>query len=92
MNLTLTTHQRFKVLGENGPKRLFRFFQEKVYSEQLRVIEEKGEEVDWDALCRMEYLERFIKETMRLFPVITVIGRQISAELTVGKSKMFGII
>lgn len=56
--------------------------QDKVYAEQLDLV---GTDLDWESICKMEYLEMFIKETMRLFPVITVIGRQLSSEIVVGK-------
>lgn len=40
-------------------------------------------------LSRMEYLERVIKETMRLFPVGPILVRQVTEDLNIGLAITF---
>lgn len=40
--------------------------------------------VKYDDLQRMLYLDRVIKETMRLFPPVPVIGRMLTEDIKIG--------
>jgi len=53
--------------------------------EEQSLIYGNSELSDVEAILKMECLERFIKETMRLFPVITIIGRQLSDDIIISK-------
>lgn len=61
--------------------------------EELREI--YGDEISSDTpvqsqdLIRMNYLERVIKETLRLFPVGPVIARDVREDLEMGLSRVF---
>lgn len=40
--------------------------------------------VKYNDLQHMHYLDRVLKETMRLFPTIPVIGRQLTEDMKIG--------
>lgn len=40
--------------------------------------------IKYGDLQHMHYLDRVIKETMRLFPIAPIIGRQVTEELKMG--------
>ena len=52
--------------------------QQNVLEEIENVIGLSNEEVDYEILNRLTYLEMVIKESMRLFPVLPLIGRHCS--------------
>ncbi|XP_023289414.1 cytochrome P450 4C1-like [Orussus abietinus] len=61
--------------------------QEKVYQEQLNIYGPTNIEnvlLKEEDLQRMEYLERVIKETMRLFPVLPFLVRKVTEDLDIG--------
>ncbi|XP_046746930.1 cytochrome P450 4C1-like [Diprion similis] len=66
--------------------------QDKVYQELCdifgeHVSDDDSEEVHFtmEALTRMTYMERVIKETMRLFPAVPVIGRKATDDFDLGQ-------
>ncbi|XP_046429413.1 cytochrome P450 4C1-like isoform X2 [Neodiprion fabricii] len=66
--------------------------QEKIYQElcdifEENVLEDDNEElhITMDALVKMTYTERVIKETMRLFPGAPIIGRETTDDLKLGQ-------
>ncbi|XP_036141294.1 cytochrome P450 4C1 isoform X3 [Monomorium pharaonis] len=61
--------------------------QTKVYEELLEIYGMKtptSAPVKHDDLQHMHYLERIIKETMRLFPVFPVVGRDTTKDIKIG--------
>ncbi|XP_050528887.1 cytochrome P450 4C1-like isoform X2 [Daktulosphaira vitifoliae] len=46
---------------------------------------EKNRQPTYEDLHKMDYLEMTIKETLRLFPPVPFIGREVSKETTIGK-------
>ncbi|XP_024883132.1 cytochrome P450 4C1-like isoform X1 [Temnothorax curvispinosus] len=62
--------------------------QEKVLEELLEIYGTetiKSVPIKYDDLQKMHYLDRVIKETMRIFPVIPIIGRQAKEDLKIGE-------
>ncbi|XP_061718569.1 cytochrome P450 4C1-like isoform X2 [Cydia pomonella] len=55
--------------------------QDKVYKELKQIFGDSKRIPNKEDLNKMEYLERVIKETMRLYTVVPVIARQTQAEL-----------
>ncbi|XP_011706174.1 PREDICTED: cytochrome P450 4c21-like [Wasmannia auropunctata] len=61
--------------------------QEKAYKELLEIYGTgtvKSVPVKYDHLKKMQYLDRVIKETMRIFPTVPIIGRETSEDLKIG--------
>lgn len=54
-------------------------FQDKVVAELKEVIQEKGTYINRNHIESLTYLERCIKEAMRLYPVVTLLGRRCDA-------------
>lgn len=59
--------------------------QEKVLQEIEDVIGSSNEQVDYEILNKLSYLEMVIKESMRLFPVLPVIGRHCKKDVELKK-------
>ncbi|EFN77917.1 Cytochrome P450 4C1, partial [Harpegnathos saltator] len=60
---------------------------EKVYEELVEIYgtqDPKTVPVKFEDLQHMNYLERVIKETLRLFPVGPIIGRRLDENLQIG--------
>lgn len=53
--------------------------QEKVYEEIKRLYPKKDLFVTYEDLKAMEYTERALKETMRLFPTVPIMGRKVNS-------------
>ncbi|KAM0724380.1 Cytochrome P450 4C1 [Formica fusca] len=65
----------------------FSEIQEKVYEELLEIYGTKipkSTPIKYEDLQRMNYLENVIKETMRLFPVVPLIARELTEDLNIG--------
>ncbi|XP_025158653.1 cytochrome P450 4C1-like, partial [Harpegnathos saltator] len=61
---------------------------EKVYEELVEIYgtqDPKTVPVKFEDLQHMNYLERVIKETLRLFPVVPIIGRRLDENLQIGE-------
>ncbi|XP_032675660.1 cytochrome P450 4C1-like [Odontomachus brunneus] len=66
----------------------FQEVQQKVYEELLEIYgtqDPKSAPVKFEDLQHMKYMECVIKETLRLFPVAAIIGRQLNADLQIGE-------
>ncbi|XP_032675659.1 cytochrome P450 4V2-like isoform X2 [Odontomachus brunneus] len=66
----------------------FQEVQRKVYEELLEIYgmqDPKSAPVKFEDLQHMNYMECVIKETMRLFPVGSILGRQLNADLQIGE-------
>lgn len=61
------------------------FLQDKAREEILHVLEEDKENITYDKIQKMEYLERCLKETMRLFSSVPLIARRLSENLVISK-------
>lgn len=59
--------------------------QEKVYEEIIEVLGENNGTFTTECLPKLQYTERVIKETMRLFPVGPAIVRAVTNDLKLGK-------
>ncbi|XP_071640966.1 cytochrome P450 4C1-like isoform X2 [Temnothorax longispinosus] len=61
--------------------------QEKVHEELLKIYGTetiKSAPIKYDDLQHMHYLDRVIKETMRIFPPVPLIGREVTEDLKLG--------
>ncbi|XP_044575508.1 cytochrome P450 4C1-like [Cotesia glomerata] len=61
--------------------------QNKCYEELVEIFGDKiteETEIEIEDLNRMEYLERVIKETMRLFPIAPLLNRKVNGDLDIG--------
>lgn len=52
--------------------------QEKALQELKRVFVDESIAIDYDSIKQLQYLDMVIKETLRLYPVIPYIGREVS--------------
>lgn len=51
--------------------------QDKCYEEIRSVLPNKEDELSYDDLSKLDYVERCLKETMRLFPTVPVVARKV---------------
>lgn len=59
---------------------------QKCYEEQLEIFEsgESSEQISMNDLRQMKYLEQCISETLRLYPVLPLVGRRLKHDVKVG--------
>jgi cytochrome P450 len=63
-------------------------FQNKVFEELEHIFQGSDRSVTMKDLNEMKYLERVIKESLRLYPSVPAIGRETTEDIQLGKSKM----
>nr|ACZ97406.2 cytochrome P450 CYP405A2 [Zygaena filipendulae] len=63
--------------------------QQKAYEEQMMIFgEDKLRKATNDDLGKMKYLEAVVKETFRVLPTVTKIGRQLQEDLTLSDGRV----
>ena len=60
-------------------------FQEKAYKEQESIFQGSDRSPTMTDLNEMKYLERVIKETLRIYPSVPFIGRKINSDFKIRK-------
>ena len=60
--------------------------QEKAYQEQESIFQGSDRSVTMRDLGEMKYLERVIKETLRLYPSVPLVGRTLSEDIKMGNT------
>uniref|UniRef100_A0A1B0CKF7 Cytochrome n=1 Tax=Lutzomyia longipalpis TaxID=7200 RepID=A0A1B0CKF7_LUTLO len=55
--------------------------QEKAVRELKQVFTSEDVSIDYDSIKQLQYLDMIIKETLRLFPVVPYIGREVTADV-----------
>ena len=65
-----------------------RVLQEKVYEEMTRIFEGSDRRSTKDDLEQMKYLDRVIKETLRLYPSASCISRITETDVQIGELKI----
>lgn len=66
---------------------IFQGVQQKVFDEINHVFKNENEEVDYDSVGALKYLEMVIKETLRLFSPVPISARETFEELDIGLDK-----
>jgi cytochrome P450 len=61
--------------------------QNKVYEELESIFQGSDRSTTMKDLTEMKYLERVIKETLRLYPSVPIIAREITEDIQLGKQK-----
>lgn len=57
-------------------------FQEKIYEELVEIMDlQDSQKISYENLQLMKYLECVIKESLRLYPSVPLIGREIFEDL-----------
>ncbi|GAB0100689.1 Cytochrome P450 [Sergentomyia squamirostris] len=59
--------------------------QQKAYEEIKSIIPKTGDDVKYDDLGQLDYVERCLKETMRLFPTVPLVARKADAPFKLDK-------
>lgn len=63
---------------------LYPEFQEKLFQEIHRVLPDKNDDVSQEDISNMPYLDAFLKEAFRFFPVVPMMTRFINKDLRIG--------
>ena len=61
------------------------FKQDKIVAELKEILGDSNRPVSMDDLPKMKYLERCIKESLRLYPPVHFISRSLNEEVTLSK-------
>lgn len=64
---------------------LYQDVQEKVWQEQYHIFGNSDREATFSDTIEMNYLERVILETLRLYPPVPIIARKINEDVKLGK-------
>ena len=59
--------------------------QDKIVDELKEVYYSDEVEITYESLSKLDYLERVIKESLRLCPVVPIIGRETQGNIKLGK-------
>lgn len=59
--------------------------QDKIYAEILEVFDNSSNNITYEELQKLQYMEQVIQETWRLFPPIPMIGRKTNQDVHLGK-------
>ena len=64
--------------------------QDKIFQEQLEIFGPNGQDTDVDtkSMAKMKYLECCIKESLRLYPSVPIIGRRVQGTKVIGGVKL----
>lgn len=65
--------------------------QEKVHDELEQVFKDTQTPASVKELSQLKYLERVIKETLRLYPSVPIITRKLAENITIGKYQLNAI-
>uniref|UniRef100_UPI003B75C387 cytochrome P450 4C1-like n=1 Tax=Chrysoperla carnea TaxID=189513 RepID=UPI003B75C387 len=60
--------------------------QNRIYEEQLSIFNDSKRKATYDDLQNMDYLERCIKEALRLYPPVPLIGRTLDEDIVLKKN------
>jgi cytochrome P450 len=60
-------------------------FQEKAYQEQQSIFQGSERSATMKDLNEMKYLERVIKESLRLYPSVPIVGRLLKEDIKIGE-------
>jgi cytochrome P450 len=63
--------------------------QEKVYEELQHIFQGSNRSTTMRDLSEMKYLERVIKEALRLYPSVPFIGRILKEDIKIGTGHIF---
>lgn len=64
-------------------------YQQKVYEEIVSVLPHNQTTVTSDVINQLDYTDRLVKETLRLFPVIPFMTRVTRADMKIGTNEPF---
>ena len=67
-------------------------FQEKLVEELRETFGDSGRSPTIHDLQKMNYLERVIKETLRIYPTVPLIGRKLSKDFNIGLSRLYCLL
>lgn len=62
--------------------------QEKTFQEVKFFFEDSGKTMNFNDLSKLSYVEMLIKETMRLFPAGSMLGRTTCGKVQIGSKKL----
>lgn len=75
----------YELFSKRISNNLFFFIKEKALQEQDEIFQGSDREPTMEDLKRMKYLERCMKESLRLYPSVPMIARRLTEDLKLGK-------